>query len=152
MEHDPSFLRKTARSAQMYRESARWIPGGVTANIKYFAPYPCYGALILGHGDQRIIAAINETFSQIGTAIFGTPHRLETEMARVLVDLYPGIEKLRFTNSGLEATLLAIRLAMAWTGRKKLAKFEGHYHGSHDQVLISVPPKNERLSSFRQKQ
>jgi glutamate-1-semialdehyde 2,1-aminomutase len=40
MEHDPSFLRKTARSAQMYRESARWIPGGVTANIKYFAPYP----------------------------------------------------------------------------------------------------------------
>lgn len=143
MMENGSFLHKTAaRSAQMYREAARWIPGGVTANIKYFTPYPifmdsasgaylydvdgnqyidynlCYGALILGHGDQRIIAAINETFSHIGTTIFGTPHRLEAEMARVLVDLYPGIEKVRFTNSGLEATLLAIRLAMAWTGRK----------------------------------
>jgi glutamate-1-semialdehyde 2,1-aminomutase len=130
--------------------SLRRLP--VSDDNRYIDYNLCYGALILGHGDQRIIAAINETFSQIGTAIFGTPHRLETEMARVLVDLYPGIEKLRFTNSGLEATLLAIRLAMAWTGRKKLAKFEGHYHGSHDQVLISVPPKNERLSSFRQKQ
>nr|WP_212772475.1 glutamate-1-semialdehyde 2,1-aminomutase [Polycladomyces abyssicola] len=170
MMENGSFLHKTAaRSAQMYREAARWIPGGVTANIKYFTPYPifmdsasgaylydvdgnqyidynlCYGALILGHGDQRIIAAINETFSHIGTTIFGTPHRLEAEMARVLVDLYPGIEKVRFTNSGLEATLLAIRLAMAWTGRKKLAKFEGHYHGSYDQVLISVTPQKRNL-------
>ncbi|MBN2909341.1 glutamate-1-semialdehyde 2,1-aminomutase [Polycladomyces sp. WAk] len=168
MEMDAPFVRKTARSAQMYREAARWIPGGVTANIKYFAPYPivmdsasgaylydvdgnqyidynlCYGALILGHGDQRIIAAINDTFSQIGTTIFGTPHPLEAEMARVLVDLYPGIEKVRFTNSGLEATLLAIRLAMAWTGRKKLAKFEGHYHGSYDQVLISVTSQKRK--------
>lgn len=169
MEHDTYFLRNTARSAQMHREATRWIPGGVTANTKYFDPYPivmdsasdaylydvdgnryidynlCYGALILGHGDRRVIDAINQVFSKFGTTIFGTPHRLETEMARVLVNLYSGIEKVRFTNSGLEATLLAIRLAIAWTRRKKVAKFEGHYHGSHDHVLISVNPQKRKL-------
>ncbi|GGE13771.1 glutamate-1-semialdehyde 2,1-aminomutase [Marinithermofilum abyssi] len=165
MEIDAPYLRKTTRSAQLYKEAAQWIPGGVTANIKHFEPYPivmesadgaflydvdgnsyidynlCYGALLLGHGHPGVTTAIHEQLSQIGTTIFGTPHKLETEMARVLVDLYPSIEKVRFTNSGMEATLLAIRLATAWTGRKKIAKFEGHYHGSYDQVLISVNPK-----------
>jgi glutamate-1-semialdehyde 2,1-aminomutase len=165
MDHRAPFLPKTKRSAEAYEEAAKWIPGGVTANIKYFEPYPlimesadgpylydvdenryidynlCYGALILGHGHPRVKKAIQTQLAKIGTTIFGTPHQLETEMARTLVGLYPSIEKVRFTNSGLEATLLAIRLAMAWTGRKKLAKFEGHYHGAYDQVLISVNPK-----------
>ncbi|MFC7439611.1 aspartate aminotransferase family protein [Laceyella putida] len=170
METRASFLHDTTRSAQIYKEAARWIPGGVTANIKYFEPYPivmesakgpylhdvdgnqyvdynlCYGALILGHGHPALSSALQQQLSQIGTAIFGTPHKLETEMARKLADLYPSIEQVRFTNSGLEATLLAIRLATAWTGRTKLAKFEGHYHGSYDQVLISVNPHRRDLA------
>lgn len=164
MDHHALLLSKTKRSAKAYREAARWIPGGVTANIKYFEPYPiimesadgpylydvdenryidynlCYGALILGHGHPNVKNALQTQLEKIGTTIFGTPHQLETEMARTLAGLYPGIDQVRFTNSGLEATLLAIRLAMAWTGRKKLAKFEGHYHGAYDQVLISVNP------------
>src|SRR5690606_18636635 len=101
----------------------------------------CYGALMLGHGDPRVKRAVLEQLNRMGTTVLGTPHRLEVDMARTLVELYPGIDTVRFTNSGLEATLLAIRLAMAWTGRPKLAKFEGHYHGGYDQVLISVHPK-----------
>lgn len=155
---------KTARSAALHEEAANYLPGGVTANIKYFEPYPiamesasgaclkdldgnhyidynlCYGALMLGHGHPRVKKAVLEQLNRMGTTVLGTPHRLEVDMARALVDLYPGIDSVRFANSGLEATLLAIRLAMAWTGRPKLAKFEGHYHGGYDQVLISVNP------------
>lgn len=155
---------KTAGSAELHEEAANYLPGGVTANIKYFDPYPiamesangarmkdvdgnqyidynlCYGALMLGHGDPRVKKAVLEQMNRMGTTVLGTPHRLEVDMARTLVGLYPGIDTVRFTNSGLEATLLAIRLAMAWTGRPKLAKFEGHYHGGYDQVLISVNP------------
>ena len=155
---------KTAGSAELHEEAAHYLPGGVTANIKYFDPYPiamesasgarmkdvdgneyidynlCYGALMLGHGDPRVKKAVLEQLNRMGTTVLGTPHRLEVDMARTLVELYPGIDTVRFTNSGLEATLLAIRLAMAWTGRPKLAKFEGHYHGGYDQVLISVHP------------
>lgn len=158
------FQQKTAKSAQIYNEAIQWIPGGVTANIKYFKPYPivmekatgpylydvdgneyidynlCYGALILGHGHPEVTNAFYNRLLEIGTTIYGTPHQYEIEMAKKIVELFPSIEKIRFTNSGLEATLLALRLAMAWTKRKKIAKFEGHYHGSHDQVLMSVHP------------
>lgn len=168
------YLERTKKSADFYHKATRFLPGGVTANIKYFEPYPivmekadgaflwdldqngyidynlCYGALVLGHGNEQIVHTLQEQLQQIGTMIFGTPHLLETEMAKKLVELYPSIESVRYTNSGLEATQLAIRLAMGWTGRRKLAKFEGHYHGGYDQVLISVNPplrdQNERPS------
>ncbi len=156
---------QTKESADYHEEAARYLPGGVTANIKYFAPYPiamevahgayiydldhndyidynlCYGALLLGHGHPKVTKAVKEQLARMGTAVFGAPHRLEVELAKKLVELYPGVDLVRFTNSGLEATLLAIRLAFAWTGKRKLAKFEGHYHGGYDQVLISVNPQ-----------
>jgi glutamate-1-semialdehyde 2,1-aminomutase len=155
---------RTSKSAEYYQKACEMIPGGVTANIKYFAPHPIvmkkgkgsklydldgneyidyllsYGALILGHGHPDVLHAVENQIKDAGTTIFGTPHELETIMAQTLIDLYPGIEMVRFTNSGLEATLLAIRIAMAYTGKKKLAKFEGHYHGGYDQVLLSVNP------------
>ncbi|WP_371809601.1 aminotransferase class III-fold pyridoxal phosphate-dependent enzyme [Halobacillus sp. Marseille-Q1614] len=152
------FTQKSKKSAELYKEAADVIPGGVTANIKHFPPYPlmmekgtdsrlydvdgneyvdyllCYGALIAGHGHPDVLDAISRQLKESGTTIFGTPHRLETKMAEKLVDLYPGIEMVRYTNSGLEATLLAIRMAAAYTGKNKIAKFEGHYHGGYDQV------------------
>ncbi|SMO50869.1 aspartate aminotransferase family protein [Melghirimyces algeriensis] len=153
---------KTRGSAKRYEEAKQWMPGGVTANIKYFDPYPifmesasgaylydvdgndyidynlCYGALMLGHGNPQILEAVQKQFEQMGTPVLGTPHELELEMAKRLVELVPGVESVRFTNSGLEATMFALRLARAWSGKKKVAKFEGHYHGGYDQVLLNV--------------
>ncbi|KHD85534.1 glutamate-1-semialdehyde 2,1-aminomutase [Heyndrickxia ginsengihumi] len=152
------------KSAELFAKACKVIPGGVTAHIKYFDPHPimmekgngsklydvdgneyidyllCYGALILGHGHRQVFEAVTKQMVESGTTIFGTPHKLETTMAEKLIELYPGIEMVRYTNSGLEATLLAIRTAVAYTGKQKIAKFEGHYHGGYDQVLVSVNP------------
>ncbi|WP_017437232.1 aspartate aminotransferase family protein [Saccharococcus caldoxylosilyticus] len=166
----------TSKSAEYYQRACEVIPGGVTANIKYFAPHPIvmkkgkgsklydldgneyidyllsYGALILGHGHPDVLHAVENQIKEAGTTIFGTPHELETIMAQTLIDLYPGIEMVRYTNSGLEATLLAIRIAMAYTGKKKLAKFEGHYHGGYNQVLLSVNPNLNKAGEPHQPQ
>src|SRR5699024_7619517 len=80
---------------------------------------------------------------QTGTMIFGSPHELEINMAEKLVELYPSMDQVRFTNSGTEAILLAIRLAIAYTGKPKIAKVEGHYHGGLNQVLVSINPSKE---------
>lgn len=157
----------TRKSAEYFAKASEVIPGGVTANIKYFDPHPlimekgkgsklydvdgneyidyllCYGALILGHGHKQVLGAVTKQMVESGTTIFGTPHKLETTMAEKLVELYPSIEMVRYTNSGLEATLLAIRTAVAYTGKSKIAKYEGHYHGGYDQVLVSVNPDME---------
>ncbi len=159
-----AFKEFTSGSARSYKEASQWLPGGVSANIKYFSPYPLvmrraagpylvdidgncyidynlsYGALILGHGHPAISRVIQSQLQELGTSAFGAPHLLEQKMAKLLVKLYPSIEKIRYTHSGMEAALLAIRLATAWTGKRKIAKFEGHYHGSFDQVLVSVNP------------
>lgn len=168
------FAEKTPKSLEFYKEAIKVMPGGTTANIKFFAPYPIimekgkgsrlydldgneyidyllsYGALILGHGHPRVLQAVQEQLNDNGTYLFGTPHRLEVEMGRKIQQLYPSIELLRYTNSGTEATLLAIRLACAYTGKNKIAKFEGHYHGGYDQVLVSVNPSLEEAGNPHQ--
>ncbi|GAA0466365.1 aspartate aminotransferase family protein [Alkalibacillus silvisoli] len=159
-----NFEDKVSGSARAYEQAKSVIPGGVTANIKHFAPHPivmdrasgsqlididgneyidyllCYGALILGHGHPRVKEAVYKQMEQCGSFVFGAPHNLEYQMAQKLVDLFPGMDQIRFTNSGLEATLLSIRLAEAYTGKHKVAKFEGHYHGGYDQMLVSINP------------
>jgi glutamate-1-semialdehyde 2,1-aminomutase len=102
-----------------------------------------YGPLILGHGYPEVVKAILNQLKESGTSIYGTPHELEMAMAKKIMDLVPCAESVRFTNSGLEATMHTLRLARAFTGRRKVAKFEGHYHGSHDYVTISVTPRLE---------
>ncbi len=155
---------KTKRSAELFRKAATVTPGGVMAGIKFFEPYPIYmkrargshiwdvdgneyvdylmsyGAIVLGHGDEvqkKTIAGVMESF---GTSVTGTPTVEEVEYGAMLRDLYHPGGLVRFTNSGLEATLLAVRLARAFTGRKKVAKFEGHYHGAVDRLLFSYTP------------
>lgn len=169
--YDPYIYGQTGKSEELYLEAKKVIPGGVTANIKFFEPHPimmekgsgsklydvdgneyidyllCYGALILGHGHENVFDAVFHQMRESGTTIFGTPHILETKMANKLVDLIPGIEMVRYTNSGLEATLLAIRLAMAYTEKPKIAKFEGHYHGGTNEFLLSVNPDLEEAGS-----
>jgi glutamate-1-semialdehyde 2,1-aminomutase len=155
------------KSKEMYLRASELIPGGISANIKYFKPHPivmkhakgskmtdvdgqeyidyllCYGSLITGHGHEKVMEATTNQMKQLGTSVFGTPHELEITMAEKLVKLYPGIDMVRYTNSGLEATLLAIRMAVAYTGKEKIAKFEGHYHGGFNEVLVSVNPSED---------
>lgn len=162
------YRERTPKSLAFSQSSKEVMPGGMTANIKFFDPYPIvmkkgsgayltdvdgneyidyllsYGALMSGHGHPKIKEAIQRQLDEDGTLLFGTPHRLEVELGKKVQALYPSMERLRYTNSGTEATLLAIRMAYAHTGRFKIAKFEGHYHGGYDQVLVSInPPINE---------
>ncbi|WP_342566703.1 aspartate aminotransferase family protein [Psychrobacillus sp. FSL K6-4046] len=160
-------------SKRIFEEACTYIPGGVTAHIKYMTPHPivmneakgsklkdvdgntyidyllCSGSLLTGHGHPAITEAVTNQLNDMGTTIFGTPHLLEQQMAKRVIELYNGIEMARFTNSGLEATLLAIRIAKGFTGREKLAKFEGHYHGGYDQSLISVNPTMEEAGDSK---
>ncbi len=95
-----------------------------------------WGPLILGHANDQIVNAIKEV-ANYGTS-FGAPTELEIEMAKAVIDAVPSIEMVRFVNSGTEATMSAIRLARGYTGRKKIVKFEGCYHGHGDSLLVSA--------------
>lgn len=158
------FGARTRRSAELFRKATQVTPGGVMAGIKFFEPYPVfmnraegshawdvdgndyvdylmsYGAIVLGHGSQAQRRATEAVWKSIGTSVMGTPTEVEVEYGAILRDIYHPGGLIRFTNSGLEATLLAVRLARAFTGRRKVAKFEGHYHGAVDRLLFSYTP------------
>ncbi|MCA9932488.1 MAG: glutamate-1-semialdehyde 2,1-aminomutase [Anaerolineales bacterium] len=95
-----------------------------------------WGPLILGHAHPEVVAALAETAVK-GTS-FGAPSPLELELAQLVMDFMPNIEMLRFVNSGTEATMTALRLARAYTGRNKIIKFEGNYHGHADMLLVQA--------------
>jgi glutamate-1-semialdehyde 2,1-aminomutase len=165
MKEGLQYEHETSASQSAYEKAKLVIPGGVQGNIKFYEPYPLsfqsaigawlkdldgndyvdyllsFGALILGHGHPVVKKAVNEVWDTYGTSSFGVPYPLELEMVQKIRSVYPSIEEIRFTNSGLEATLLAIRLGMAYTGRPSIAKFAGHYHGGHEHVLVSTHAK-----------
>jgi glutamate-1-semialdehyde 2,1-aminomutase len=95
-----------------------------------------WGPMILGHADPEIVAALHEAATR-GTS-FGAPNELEVELAEEIIDAVPSIEMVRMVNSGTEATMSAIRLARGVTGRSKLVKFEGCYHGHGDSLLVKA--------------
>src|SRR5207244_279468 len=97
----------------------------------------CFGALMAGHCHPAVMKAVEKRLST-GT-MFGMPHNMEWELAEEICNRFP-IEMVRFGNSGTEATMHAVRLARAATGRDKIIKFEGAYHGLHDSALVSVKP------------
>ncbi|WAA12951.1 aspartate aminotransferase family protein [Fervidibacillus halotolerans] len=158
------FLHRTEKSREWLKKAVEVMPGGVTANIKSFAPYPiimkhghgayledvdgneyidyllAYGALMIGHNHPKMKERIVKQLEEDGTNLFGTPHEREYRLAKRIQSYYPSMEMVRYTNSGTEGTLLAIRLANAYTGKQKIAKFEGHYHGGYDKVLFSINP------------
>lgn len=158
------YATKNPSSKKAFDNACSDIPGGITANVKFFAPFPLfmkeghgawltdlddhkyvdyvlsYGPLILGHERKEVLDSIQDYFTKHGTMLYGTPHELEDIFAKKIKEHFPSIEMLRYTNSGTEATLLCIRTAFAYTGKYKLAKFEGHYHGGYNEVLVSVNP------------
>lgn len=156
------FLERTPKSCAMHIAAQRVLPGGNSRNAVYFKPHPIYVAqgkgyriydvdgneyidflnnytsLILGHAYPSVIAAVQAQL-HLGTA-FGASTELEAQLAEIIHQRIPSIKQLRYTNSGSEATLNAIRAARAFTGKPKLAKIEGGYNGSHDSVQVSVRP------------
>jgi len=121
----PIFI-KSARGVKIYSEDGRQF-------IDYCQSF---GALILGHSHPKVLKKIKERVFK-GTS-FSAPTRLETDLAKIIIEAMPSIEKLRLTNSGTEAVMSAIRLARAYTKKKKIIKFEGSYHG-HADYLLSCP-------------
>ncbi len=166
-----SATRHTKASKDYHVRARRLMPGGVTASVKYFAPYPLamkrangarlwdldgneyidyclsFGPLILGHGHPAVLAAIRGALENAGTTIFGTPHEGEAAFAERLLRIFMPSGRLRFTVSGTEATIHAIRLARAYRRRSVIAKFEGHYHGGVDELLVSHRPTERQTSA-----
>jgi glutamate-1-semialdehyde 2,1-aminomutase len=160
------YRRQNPTSLARFEAAKRVIPGGNTRLTAYFPPYPFYAvrgegcrivdvdgnvrldfynnatSLIFGHAYPPVVAAIAEQAAH-GTA-FAIPTEAEMALAQLLVANVPSIDKIRFTNSGTEGVLFAIRAARAFTGRDKIAKCEGGYHGTADHVSISVTPELSR--------
>ncbi len=156
-----TFVRRTPKSAEAHKKNLKRIPLGVASNYRAYDPYPifvkeaqgshfrdldgndyidhnlCFGALMAGHCHPAVMKAVERRLST-GT-MFGMPHNMEWELAEEICNRFP-IEMVRFGNSGTEATMHAVRLARAATGRDKIIKFEGAYHGLHDSALVSVKP------------
>jgi glutamate-1-semialdehyde 2,1-aminomutase len=160
---------KTSRSRALHEEALAVMPGGNSRSTTFFDPYPFYvqrgqGAhiwdadgvdrvdfngnytsLVLGHAPAEILRAIEDVL-QAGLSFPG-PTEHEIRLAEALSRRMPSLETLRFANSGTEATMNAVRLARAFTGRPKIAKFEGAYHGTHDWVMVSVTPDPKAAGS-----
>ncbi len=158
------------KSAALADRARQAIPGGITHDIRHLVPYPVYidrasgarkwdvdgheyvdywmghGALFLGHCHPTVVKAVQEQMAR-GTHL-GASHELEIGWAELVNRLIPCAEQTRFTMSGTEATHLAIRLARAYTGRPKIVKLSGHFHGWHDGVVAGVnPPYDVPLSA-----
>lgn len=163
----------TKTSEKLHKQATTALPGGVAANIKYFDPYPIfmksgkgayltdvdgndyidylasYGPLILGHAHPAVTEAIKDQLDNCGAILYGTPSEIEYTFAAKIKQHYPSIEMVRYTNSGTEATLLALRIAYGFTGKYKIGKFEGHYHGGYNQVLVSVNPPIDKAGDIK---
>ena len=122
---DPVFIR-AAKGAWLETEDDRRL-------VDYVGSW---GPMILGHGHPAVVEAVKQTADR-GLS-FGAPSLLETELARKITGIMPSIERLRMVSSGTEATMSAIRLARGFTGRDKIVKFEGCYHGHSDSLLIKA--------------
>lgn len=164
-----AYQAATPGSAAMHARASARLPAGVTSNVKYFPPHPVYasradgariwdvdgreyvdyclafGPLVTGHGHPRVLEAVRAEIERAGTLLPGAPTDLEERLADRLSKCLPSAAMVRFTSSGTEATMHALRLARGATGRTRVVKFEGHYHGVHDHVLWNLdgplPPR-----------
>jgi len=163
---EAEYRKRTPKSEALAAAASRVMPGGDTRTNTFFLPYPVfiesgegcrirdadgniyldflanYTSMIHGNAHPRIVEAISEQCSR-GTA-FAAPLESQTKLASALCSRVPSIERIRFCNSGTEATMHAIRAAKAFTGRNKIIKMEGGYHGSHDAASVSVAPLLDR--------
>ena len=152
-----------ASSEKLYRQAEQVIPGGVNSPVRscravgthplfiarglgskifdvdgnsYIDYVGSWGPLILGHAHPEVVEAV-KTAAELGTS-FGIPTKLEVELAQMITEMVPSMEMIRMVNSGTEATMSAIRLARGYTGRSKIIKFDGCYHGHADTLLVKA--------------
>jgi len=161
-----TYEKRTPRSKAAHTRAERRLPLGVASNYRAYEPYPlfvrdgkgghihdidgneyldfnlCFGALMAGHCHPAVVKAVQAKLGS-GT-MFGMPHDLEWELAEEICQRFP-VEMVRFSNSGTECTMHAVRLARAATGRDRIIKMEGGYHGLHDSVLVSLKPKASEI-------
>jgi glutamate-1-semialdehyde 2,1-aminomutase len=153
----------TSESARLFARAQELIPGGVNSPVRafhgvggvprfiargegaalwdvdgnrYLDYVLSWGPLVLGHADPDVVGALTETLAR-GTS-YGAPTTVESELAELVIATVPSIEMIRFVNSGTEATMSALRLARAFTGRDKIVKFAGCYHGHADMLLVQA--------------
>ena len=147
-------------SLRLYEQAQGLFPDGVTHDTRWATPFPLYvthgtgprkwdvdgneyidyvmghGALLLGHSHPEIVEAVATQVAK-GTHL-GASHDLEIQWAERIKALIPSMDKVRFNSSGTEATMMTLRLARAYTGKNKIIKFQGHFHGWHDYVLAGL--------------
>jgi glutamate-1-semialdehyde 2,1-aminomutase len=164
------YLARTPQSRELFERATDSLPGGSTRTTVYTAPYPPYIAsgsglrirdvdgneyrdflcnytsLILGHAHPAVVAAV-EAQVRRGSA-FAAPTETEVELAEEIRRRVPSVERLRFTSSGTEATMFAIRAARAFTGRPLVARFVRSYHGTHDGVMVGTAGVPEVMSGL----
>ena len=157
---EAAFRQKFSSSAQLYERAKKLFPSGVTHDGRYLEPFPVYvthgigskkfssegvpiidywvghGSLLLGHGYPAVVEAVQRQMA-LGTH-YSACHELELEWGERVQKMIPSAERLRFTNSGTEATLMAMRVARIVTGREKVVKFIGHFHGWHDSLVLAA--------------
>jgi len=153
----------TNRSEKLFQQAIKLIPGGVNSPVRAFKSVGgtpifieraegsriydvdgnayidyvgSWGPMIVGHAHPRVIETLTRALAK-GTS-FGAPTELEIELAQMVIDAVPSIEMVRMVNSGTEATMSAIRVARGFTGRDKIIKFEGCYHGHADGLLVKA--------------
>ena len=160
--------RLVPKSRLLYERASRVIPGGVNSPVRYYPPYPmfissakgprfrtadrtefldycmAYGALIDGHASREVVEAVQRAVEK--GSIYGQPTEQEVELAETISLLVPSMQMVRLVNTGTEATMHALRLARGFTGKKKLLKFEGGFHGSHDAVLAKKDPRGSVIA------
>lgn len=156
-------------SSTLFDRAKQIIPGGVNSPVRFYEPYPffasygkgskiitkdhdtlidyClgYGAVILGHAFPDVINAVRTQLDKGN--IFCVPTENEVRLVELIIELIPNIEMVRLMNTGSEATMHSIRLARAYTGKKKIVKFDGCYHGAYDYVLVN-PGSSASTSAY----
>ena len=162
------YLARTPGSAALFERASRSIPGGSTRTTVFSPPYPPYmsrgegirtwdvdgneyldflgnyTSLILGHAHPVVVDAVRRQVDR--ASAFAAPTEVEVELAEEVIGRLPSLERLRFTNSGTEATMFAIRAARAFTGRSLVARFDRSYHGTHDTVQAWTPGVPDEVS------
>jgi glutamate-1-semialdehyde 2,1-aminomutase len=148
------------KSEKLFELAKGYMPGGVSSPVRAYEPYPfytarakgskiydvegkeyidyclAYGPLVLGHGNEEVKRAVVDQLEK--GWLYGTPHEKEITLAKKIIRHYPSVKMVRFVNTGSEATMAAIRLARGFTGRDKIVKIEGGFHGAHDGVLVKA--------------
>jgi glutamate-1-semialdehyde 2,1-aminomutase len=167
---EAALARQNPGSAALYERAKQIFPSGVTHDSRYLEPFPLYvthadgthkwdvdgneyvdyfgghGALLLGHAHPEVTAAVVEQARK--GSHYGAGHELEIRWGELVREIVPSAEMVKFTSSGTEATLMAMRLARAYTGKTIIVKMQGHFHGWHDYATVAMtPPYDEPNSS-----